>query len=133
MESSGRHAEHACYFGKHRKAHRGFRQRHFFEKRTMFELFDAQAEVRIEKGTNLPHWFQPGVSYFVTFRTDDSIPADVARRWRFARTEWLARHGILTNDPNWKLRFQQLAEPLRREFHETFSKQYMDALDRGLG
>lgn len=39
----------------------------------MFELFDPKAEVRIEKGTNLAHWFQPGVSYFVTFRTEGSI------------------------------------------------------------
>jgi len=99
----------------------------------MFELFDPKADVRIGMGTNLPHWFQPGVSYFVTFRTEDSIPADVSRRWHARRTAWLSTHGIAVANSNWKAELSALPETLRREFHETFSREYMESLDKGLG
>ena len=99
----------------------------------MFELFDPKADVRIEMGTSLPHWFQPGVSYFVTFRTEDSIPVDVSRRWHARRTSWLANHGISIASPNWKTQLSALPESLRREFHETFSREYMESLDKGPG
>ena len=99
----------------------------------MFELFDSKGDVRIERGTNLPHWFQPGVSYFVTFRTEDSIPADVSRRWHARRVNWLSQHGIQSGSPNWRGQLAQLSDSLRREFHETFSREYMEALDKGLG
>ena len=99
----------------------------------MFELFDPKSELRIERGANLPHWFQPGVSYFVTFRTEDSIPADVSRSRHARRAAWLLNHGISMSEPNWKDCLDQLAECERREFHETFSRQYLDSLDKGLG
>ena len=99
----------------------------------MFELFDPKGDLRISSGSNLPHWFQPGVSYFVTFRTEDSIPADVSRSWHARRTAWLAKHGIRISDKNWKDQLSALPEPLRREFHETFSREYMESLDKGLG
>jgi putative transposase len=89
--------------------------------------------VRITRGTNLPHWYQPGVSYFVTFRTEDSIPADISRRWHAHRTDWLSQRGIHISAPDWRLQLQHLSEPLRREFHETFRLQYMEALDKGMG
>jgi len=99
----------------------------------VFELFDPKGDVRIEKGTNLPHWFQQGVSYFVTFRTEDSIPADVSHRWHARRASWLAKRGISIGSPAWKTQLSKLPEALRREFHETFSREYMESLDKGLG
>jgi len=99
----------------------------------MFELFDRDADVRIERGANLPHWYQAGVSYFVTFRTKDSLPAEVSRRWYAQRAEWLQQHGISPGIGNWRDRFDRLTASLRREFHETFSRQYLEALDRGWG
>ncbi len=42
-----------------------------------FELFDPQGDLQITAG-HLPHWYQPGVTYFITFRTDDSLPIEVA-------------------------------------------------------
>ena len=99
----------------------------------MFELFDPDADVRIEKGTNLPHWYQPGVSYFVTFRTEDSMPVEVSRRWYAQRADWLQRHGIATGNRNWREQLDRLDVALRREFHETFSRQYLEALDKGYG
>ena len=99
----------------------------------MFDLFDPQGEVRIQKGSSLPHWYQPGVSYFVTFRTEDSLPVEVCIRWEDQRARWLAQHGIEDHDPMWRSRVALLSETLRRQFHESFSRQYLEALDKGLG
>jgi type I restriction enzyme R subunit len=99
----------------------------------MFELFDPKADVRIQAGSSLPHWYQAGVSYFVTFRTEDSIPADVSRRWYAQRANWLLQNGIPPDDPRWRDRLWQLPETARRQFHDTFSRQYLEALDKGLG
>jgi len=99
----------------------------------MFELFDPKADFRINAGTNLPHWYQPGVSYFVTFRTEDSIPPEVSRRWHAERASWLLRHGISIGDKNWKELLDTLSTFDRREFHETFSLEYMESLDKGFG
>ncbi len=43
-----------------------------------FELFDRKQEFTIRHGT-LPHWYQPGVTYYVTFRTEDSVPQPLIR------------------------------------------------------
>ena len=102
-------------------------------RKVMFELFDPKSDLRIERGANLPHWFQPGVSYFVTFRTEDSIPAEVSRRWHARRATWLLNHGISMCEPNWRDCLDRLAEDERREFHETFSRQYLESLDKGIG
>ena len=99
----------------------------------MFELFDPKADVCIRAGSSLPHWYQAGVSYFVTFRTDDSIPADVSRRWHAQRADWLRHKGISADDPRWRDRLWELPEAARRQFHDTFSRQYMEMLDKGLG
>ena len=100
---------------------------------TLFDLFDPKADTRIQTGSSLPHWYQPGVSYFVTFRTEDSIPADVSRRWYAHRADWLSQHGISPADPIWRDQFARLPEHARRQFHETFSRQYMESLDKGMG
>jgi type I restriction enzyme R subunit len=84
-------------------------------------------------GTSLPHWYQPGVSYFVTFRTEDSMSVEVSRRWHAQRADWLQRHKISMGNRNWQEQLDRLDAALRREFHETFSRQYLEALDRGLG
>jgi putative transposase len=62
-----------------------------------FEFYDRSLELRITQ-RDLPHWFQPGVTYFITFRTADSVPADVLRRWHSQRNDWLHRHGVRPND-----------------------------------
>lgn len=95
----------------------------------MFELFDRDADYVIREGVNLPHWYQPGVTYFVTFRTEDSIPVDVRRRWYADREEWLKQHGV----SDYESQFQNLAVQHRREYHERFSREYMEALDKGFG
>jgi len=97
-----------------------------------FEFFDAAGEMRITVG-NLPHWFQPGVTYFITFRTDDSLPAEAAGLWHGRRDDWLRRHGIDPRGANRSALFRELPDVQQREFHSRFSQQLMAYLDRGCG
>jgi len=97
-----------------------------------FELFDPAGEVRITVG-NLPHWFQPGVTYFVTFRTDDSFPAEAARFWYARRDDWLRRHGIDPGAADRSALLCKLPAAQQREFHDTFSREFMAYLDCGYG
>ena len=98
----------------------------------MFELFDAQSDLRITVGS-LPHWFQPGATYFVTFRAEDSLPTEVADLWYRRRNDWLMRHRINPASPRWKEALRQLAPGLQSQFHKTFSEEYLRLLDKGHG
>ena len=40
----------------------------------------------------LPHWVQPGVSYFFTFRMADSMPQELLKDWIRQRAVWLEQH-----------------------------------------
>jgi len=97
-----------------------------------FELFDPQRELRITGG-HLPHWYQPGVTYFITWRTDDSLPKEVAELWYRRRDNWLRRHGINPAIGNWQERLGSLSDVLQRQFHATFSHEFMEHLDKGDG
>ena len=91
-------------------------------------LFDPEGEVRITRGTNLPHWFQKGATYFITFRTEDSLPREVARRWYSERERWLAKRGVSE-----VARVADLPAAERREYYERFSRAWMENLDKGWG
>jgi len=99
----------------------------------MFELFDPEADYDISIGSNLPHWFQNGVTYFVTWRTEDSIPSEVADNWHRARRQWLSRFDISPSEPNWKRKLAGLSKPNRKEYHQRFSVEYLQHLDQGYG
>ena len=98
----------------------------------IFEVFDASMDLRITEG-KLPHWFQPGVTYFITWRTDDSIPRDVLDLWVRRRDDWLRRHGIDPLAPRWSARLDELPNCQQHEFHATFSREFLEYLDRGYG
>jgi putative transposase len=57
----------------------------------------------------------------------------VSRRWHAQRADWLQRHGISMGNRDWREQIDRLDVALRREFHETFSRQYLETLDKGLG
>ena len=97
----------------------------------MFELFDPRSEVAIREG-KLPHWFQPGVTYFVTFRTEDSVPQSLTRKWHAQRAAWLLKHGIDLKSSDWRFELQQSPQ-IEREYHQRFTREFMDYLDRGHG
>ena len=96
-----------------------------------FKLFNAARGVTIRCG-NLPHWFQPGATYFITFRCADSIPQALLRRWYGERSLWLRGHGIDPLDANW--RAQLRADPgVEDAYHGKFTRQIMQYLDQGHG
>ena len=70
---------------------------------------------------NLPHWRQEGVSYFVTFRTADSIPQEKLRLWLAEKDEWLKAHP----EPH--------DEQTRREFYKNFTARFQKWIDQGYG
>ena len=63
------------------------------ERDVEFSLFDRNAEVDWH-ARNLPHWFQPGVAVFVTFRTLDSMPRKVVADWHRDIRRWLLERGF---------------------------------------
>jgi putative transposase len=98
---------------------------------SMFELFDRNQEFNVRQGT-LPHWYQPGVTYFVTFRTEDSVPQPLIRAWHSRRDDWLREHHINPLDTDW--RGQLHADPaLELQYHARFTRPFMEYLDRGYG
>jgi type I restriction enzyme R subunit len=97
-----------------------------------FHLFDPQLDLRITAG-NLPHWYQPGVTYFLTYRTDDSFPTGVADFWYRRRDDWLQRHGINPALPRWRVRLRELPVLQQNEFDNTFSREFLEHLGCGHG
>ncbi len=55
--------------------------------------FDPDAGLE-QSQRSLPHWFQPNVATFITFRTADSMPKEVVRRWTEESIAWLQARGI---------------------------------------
>ena len=98
----------------------------------MFELFDPAYDVRITAG-KLPHWYQPGVTYFVTFRTEDSLPRQVAETWHRRRDDWLRRRRINPISKTWRESLHRLPLDKQRQYHKLFSEEYLTLLDKGWG
>jgi putative transposase len=92
-----------------------------------FRPLDHSSELHIHR-QKLPHWRQWGVTYFVTSRLADSIPAIIADEWRFKRDAWLRVHRIRsTND------LPQLTEDERQEYRREFTAKFHELLDAGHG
>ena len=83
-------------------------------------FFNPFEEIR-KTANKLPHWQQPGATYFITFRLADAVPVALRAQWLAERDSWLAHHP----EP-WSTTVEQ-------EYHERFSAR-MDAwLDAGHG
>ncbi|MFA5189932.1 MAG: transposase [Verrucomicrobiia bacterium] len=94
-----------------------------------FKFFDPDAELAISHG-RLPHWEQAGATYFITFRTVDSIPRSVFNQWKQERAAWLTERGVDLADDDWQSKLELLPEASRREFSRRFSQKWHDELDR---
>ena len=70
---------------------------------------------------NLPHWYQDGASYFVTFRLADSIPQEKLKLWTVEHDLWL-KHNPKPHTSN-----QQ------QEYSERFPDRLQEWLDAGMG
>jgi len=84
------------------------------------KFFNPRAD--IEKHTTvLPHWEQPGASYFVTFRLADSLPQKMLDDWKRKRDAWIEAHP------------KPWTPDVEKEFHERFSSTIERWLDAGHG
>lgn len=92
------------------------------------QTFDREAEVLITQ-RRLPHWAQAGAITFITWRTEDSIPAEVLRQWRSERCRWLRAHQIDPDEPNWRSQLIAVEPELQNEFRRLFSDRWQDELD----
>src|SRR5262245_44513909 len=97
-----------------------------------FEFFDPTQEVYVHF-RRLPHWEQPGVMSFITWRTIDSIPEATIRRWRVERASWLRRQGVDPRSDNWREKLRLLPVSARREYHACFTSRWMEKLDECQG
>lgn len=97
------------------------------EEETPFGIFDPSQEVD-KSHRSLPHWFQPGVATFITFRTEDSMPREVIIRWRRELEDWLTRNGLsaASVDTN---RLEGLPDPQQKEFLRLRARLWQDSLD----
>ena len=82
--------------------------------------FNPWAEIQ-KSANDLPHWQQPGATYFITFRMADALPAPLRDRLADERSAWLEYHP----EP-W-----DAATSL--EFHQRFSGAVERTLDAGHG
>lgn len=80
-----------------------------------------QDEVVINLSGNLPHWRQGDVTYFVTFRTVDSLPQEKLQRWQEEKLLWFRSHP----EPH--------DEVTRREYFRLFPERIQHWLDQGYG
>ncbi len=94
---------------------------------TELHFFDPTQDYAVIE-RRLPHWAQPGVICFATFRTNDSMPKAVLQRWRTEREDWLRKHSINPIAHNWRKQRDE-----QTEFYRSFSTQWHDELDCGHG
>jgi len=87
-----------------------------------FSPFNPWEPVHITQG-NLPHWQQDRRTYFITWRTGDSIPAGWLKVWHHRRDTWLTVHNIKLEQLN------TLPTEKQREFHERFTLPWQEHLD----
>jgi len=65
----------------------------------------------VEKtAANLPHWRQEAVTYFVTFRTADSLPQERLQQWLDEKEQWLAAHPEPRDDKTMQEYFKRFPE-----------------------
>ena len=91
------------------------------------ELFDPKAELLIRQRCR-PHWSQAGAIVFVTFRTADSIPAEVIHRWEREKYDWMQRRGHSTKR-HWSRVLPTLDEREQADFHRSFARSREAFLD----
>jgi len=82
--------------------------------------FDPTAPIENLSG-DLPHWRQPGVTYFLTFRLSDSLPQEKLRQWQQELADWLATH-----PPPHDL-------AARCDYYQRFPQRLQEWLDAGTG
>jgi REP-associated tyrosine transposase len=93
--------------------------------------FDPKGELLVSEHCR-PHWAQVGAVVFITFRTQDSIPSEVIKRWDREKQEWLRQRGKETGAP-WSVIVPTLSDKDRADFQKTFNRRREQFLDSNHG
>jgi hypothetical protein len=98
---------------------------------TDLQFFDPNQDLTVT-WRNLPHWAQAGTVCFITWRTADSLPADVVERMDQERQRLLLDHGL---DPhgNWKSALAKRPNVVRGRIQWALFEMWDRSLDLGLG
>jgi putative transposase len=97
-----------------------------------FQFYDNASETKRTR-RDLPHWEQPCVCTFVTFRMVDSLPQEVIAGWVAERDAWLRSHGIDPDNEHWRQELEDLPKETVNAFHRTFTRRMHEFLDAGYG
>ncbi len=97
-----------------------------------FQFFDPAGDVTIT-ADDLPHWQQPGATYFITYRTIDSISVAARNRIIAQRDDWLLRQKIDPTRTDWHKQLATLPQQSRDTFRRTVAIAFEDALDKLAG
>jgi len=92
-----------------------------------FRPFDPHGDLTTYR-LHLPHWRQPGVTYFLTTRLADSLPQAQLATWRDERECWLKARGCRTPAD-----LERLSAKERHDFHRHFTALFHARLDAGSG
>ncbi len=76
----------------------------------------------------LPHWFQEGRTYFVTFRLTDSMPREKREQIEAQRDAWMHAKGLRSLDE-----IEKLQDEDRKEYHRIFTAKIHELLDASYG
>jgi len=82
--------------------------------------FDPNGQLLIHEHCR-PHWSQSGAVVFITFRTNDSIPREVVKRWEQEKHDWFRQRGI-ASAAHWSVVVPTLLEKDREALKTTFNR-----------
>lgn len=101
--------------------------------RPTFKGFDPNGRLRVYHRW-LPHWRQDGATYFVTFRTADSIPRAIVKEWQDDRERFYRSHSIdvsrSEDAPTWAAIYRSIPKALRRKFEKEQARKLHWELDK---
>lgn len=89
-------------------------------KPALIGFFDEDEET-VVRSANLPHWRQRAVTYFITFRTSDSIPQSKLKQWETERDVWLQYH------------MEPYDKHTRKDYYKRFTARIHEWMDQGYG
>jgi putative transposase len=95
------------------------------------QFFDRNQDFTVT-WRNLPHWAQAGTVCFITWRTADSLPAEVVQRMNQERQRLLLDHGL---DPHgdWKAALAKRPNAVRGRIQWSLFEIWDRSLDLGCG
>jgi hypothetical protein len=95
------------------------------------QFFDPKEEFTVA-WKSLPHWSQAGTVCFITWRTADSLPADVINRLAQERGTILHQFG-LSPSIEWQRQLTKLSKPDRGKLQWSLFRAWDEQLDNAAG